>query len=62
MKLYETELAHYRTDVQAAEKMATSESGKPPEGMDGRSLVPILRGRKEEYVARPDLARIHSFE
>jgi len=39
VKLYETELANYRADAKAAEKMATSESGKAPPEMDMAELA-----------------------
>jgi hypothetical protein len=39
VKLYETELTNYRADPKAAEKMAASELGQPPEGMDVSELA-----------------------
>jgi hypothetical protein len=39
LQLYEKEFAHYRADRKAAEKMATSELGKPPEGLDISELA-----------------------
>ena len=38
-KLYETEFANYQADAKAAERMATSELGKPPEGMGVAGLA-----------------------
>jgi hypothetical protein len=38
-KLYETELANYRADAEAAEKMATSELGQAPAGKDVAELA-----------------------
>ncbi len=37
--LYEQELAHFKHDTPAAEKIATSELGKPPEGMSVTELA-----------------------
>jgi len=39
MKLYETELANFSENPQAAEKMATSELGSPPDGLDISELA-----------------------
>lgn len=39
VKLYESELANFKQDCKAAEKMATSELGKAPEGMDLAELA-----------------------
>ena len=39
VKLYQTELANYRADARAGEKMATSELGAAPEGMDVAELA-----------------------
>jgi hypothetical protein len=38
-KLFQTEFAHYRSDSAAAEKMATSEIGKPTESCDMAELA-----------------------
>jgi mono/diheme cytochrome c family protein len=39
VKLFETEAAHYRSDSKAAEKMATSEIGKPSQSCDLADLA-----------------------
>lgn len=39
IKLFEEQLAHYKTDAKAAEKMATSEMGKAPAGADVSELA-----------------------
>jgi len=39
IQLYQTELAHYRAEAKAAEKLTASESGALPEGADASELA-----------------------